>query len=318
MRRANGWGRRGEWRGGGGGGLPRASGREVSKGTAGELEGWETSSRLVGVRVGPPGLLNSLRGRGRQRPLTTSLPAALPAERSSLRPAPRDVEEKTRSNERPSSRADGWRRGGSAESVREGGLEGDGGRAGGLGDKLPPRWRPRRSSRAAQQPPRTRPPAPLDDLPPGRSARRTLVPPPRTTRCRGEDEVKREAKFQSRRVAAGGGLPRASGREVSKGTAGELEGWETSSRLVGVRVGPPGLLNSLRGRGRQRPLTTSLPAALPARSSSPRPAPRDVEKKTCSNDRQGSRGDRAGASLAHLEGGRGIEGEGGDPVDDQG
>ena len=65
-------------------------------------------------------------------------------------------------------------------SGREG-LGGDGGRTGGLGAKLPPRWRPRRTLLAAQEPSRTRPPAPLYDPP-----SRTL--PPRTARPPAPDE----------------------------------------------------------------------------------------------------------------------------------
>ena len=53
------------------------------------------------------------------------------------------------------------------------------------------------------------------------------------------------------------------GGRVSEGTAGELGGWETNSRLVGVRVGPSRLINGPRGRGRRRPSTTLPPGRLP-------------------------------------------------------
>ena len=72
---------------------------------------------------------------------------------------------------------------------------------------------------------------------------------------------------------------RPAGR-VSEGTAGELGGWETNSRLVGVRVGPSRILDCRRGRGRRRPSTTLPAGRSPCAPLVPPPRSRGVEEKT--------------------------------------
>ena len=136
------------------------------------------------------------------------------------------------------------------------------------------------------------------------------------------------SKARARRVGRGGRAGRSvlggvcrerPGGRVSEGTAGELEGWGTNSRLVGVRVGPSRLLNGPRGRGRQRPSRTLPPGRSAHVLLAPPPANHEMSgKRRGQSTGQGPEQIGRGRPFLPLRVRKGTRDGRGDPVDDQG